>query len=135
LTTPEAEQVKAMVAEANKTLTVAEADSELVVEEEGTIRIAVEHPVLSTYGYGYSSVKFYWWGVRVWLNRDDTRNICVIGVGAASALVSLIPGIGYATARIIIGALAMAVCQVGIQSGIWFDFNLAYLRIVAEGWQ
>jgi hypothetical protein len=105
------------VAKANQTLAgVRESGVTLVQRGEGFVA-ADSQSTLSREkrGFGKTAVKFHWWGVRVWLNRDHTRIAAAGGFTIAGFFVT-----GP------IASAAMGVLGFGssfIPSGIQFDYN------------
>lgn len=61
-----------------------------------------------TYG-GVTKVVFYWWGFQLYLSSSMVRYIAIGGVGAISAILALIPGVGWSIAAAIVGAVGGAV--------------------------
>lgn len=113
----EAARVNECVSNMNKQLhQSAKTGSRLLVADDGGIVMQSNRFVRR---FGKTQVKFYWWGVRVWLNQDHVQSLVGTGVGLSGYF---IPGRLIGAACVALGANIHH-----IKSGIRFD--LTYLNV------
>ncbi|AIM63435.1 hypothetical protein ACRHK7_02585 [Weissella tructae] len=113
----EAARVNDSVTNMNKQLNqLTTTGSRLLVADDGGMTMQSNRFVRR---FGKTQVKFYWWGVRVWLNQDHVQSLVGTGIGLSGYF---IPGRLIGAACVALGANIHH-----IKSGIRFD--LTYLNV------